>query len=133
MKLVAVDPGDLHVGIATWSSQEGIRSNEVSPEECCQFVDLLDEDWTLIVEEFRLYPTKASAQSWSPMLTAELIGALKWIARQKRISVVLQPAYIKVPTLRRCTAKRLEWKVRSVHESDARLHLFYYLLRRKLV
>lgn len=132
--IVGIDPGDQHVGYAVWDKLNGIRSRELTPNECCGLIESgLPEPDVLVIEEFRLYPDKAGAQSWSPMLTAELIGALKWIAKGKGTPVVLQPAYVKIPTARRCTAQRLEWKVLSGHASDARLHCFHYLLRQGIL
>jgi hypothetical protein len=136
VRVLAVDPGDAHVGIAAWSRRGGIKSIEKDADVALAVLDvLLDQDWTcLVIEKFVLYPTQARAQSYSPMLTAEMIGALKWIASRKGTPVVTQGADIKEPTRRQCRARGLEWRdLRSGHASDARLHLLHYLLRNEII
>ena len=137
--IFAVDPGDKHVGIAEWNLNWGryeMRSWEIDADKAPAWIDrrLTSGVQTLVIEEFKLYKGKATAQAGSNMLTSEMIGALKWIASVYNVPVVLQPAAIKVPTRAQCVARNLEWKDRrSNHASDARLHAFYYLLRKRKV
>ena len=59
--------------------------------------DLLDEldrmaprlHW-LVVERYSLYPWMAREQGFSEMLTPQMIGAIKWIARRHGVPVELQ-------------------------------------------
>ena len=138
-RIIAVDPGDKHVGIAEWDLSRGryeMRSWEIDADKALAWIDrlLTSGVQALVIEEFKLYKGKATAQAGSNMLTSEMIGALKWIASVYKVPVVLQPAAIKVPTRAQCVARNLEWKDRrSNHASDARLHAFYYLLRKRKV
>jgi hypothetical protein len=127
----AVDPGDKHVGFAAWSEELGMVSHEFDTDEFLEWLDqvMVGGVDVLVIESFRLYATKAKAQINSPMATAELIGAMKWIASVYKTQVVMQPAAIKGPTRAQCRARGLYWKVASGHASDARLHLWHYLLR----
>jgi hypothetical protein len=137
--IIAVDPGDKHVGVAEWRLDRGryaMESRELDAPQAPEWVDerISSGVQALIIEEFRLYKGKALAQSGSAMLTAEMIGALKWIAGVYKVPVVLQPAAIKIPTRAQCKARNFDWQDRkSGHASDARLHAWYYLLRNRKV
>ena len=131
MTLYAVDPGDVHVGIAHQrAGRQAAAFEELADQTPYFFHDVLRPADTLVIEEFRLYPNKAAAQSWSPMRTSELIGALKWIAAQHDAQVVMQPASIKIPTRKQCAARGICYNgVDSIHAKDAWLHLQYFILR----
>jgi hypothetical protein len=51
----------------------------------------------MVVEDFRLYPhvMRTGALDWNPVRTARLIGALTFIAHQRGMPFVTQPASIK--------------------------------------
>jgi hypothetical protein len=131
MNILAVDPGDKHVGTALWRfDRPAIRAKEYDATEWLPiFSCLIRRVDVVIIEEFRLYACKAAAQSGSPMATAEMIGAMKWIAWSAPVPVVMQPASIKKPTERQALARGLVCNVKSRHAADAWLHLVYYLLR----
>lgn len=135
--ILAVDPGDSHVGVAIWHSDP----HEIGPVAALEysadgwlglFSQLAQHIDRVVIEEFRLYPGKAPALSWSPMKTSEMIGAMKWIAQCESVPVTMQGADIKIPTRRQCAARGVKWRHRSGHASDAKLHLWYYLLRNQL-
>lgn len=91
--LLAVDPGDVHVGLALFTygpdadgdeAADCTRAWETDPATA---IDLI-ASWllnyqidTLVVEEFRLYPGKAKQLTGSTMPTCELIGQIKWAHR----------------------------------------------------
>lgn len=95
--MIAVDPGDVHVGVAffeTWgdpTKDEGwecVDTQEMTPEE---FEDalletLLDGDVDILVyEKFFLYEDKAMAQVGSEFRTSQLIGVIRYLWRQQEI------------------------------------------------
>jgi hypothetical protein len=130
--ILAVDPGDKHVGVATWRNGV-VSADEVDAEFWLkQFISIINTLELVIIESFVLYPGKASAQSWSQMKTSEMIGAMKWIAFQAAVPVVMQGANIKKPTRAQCKARRIDVSNSSNHAQDAILHLHYYLLRNNL-
>lgn len=132
--IIAIDPGDVHVGIAYWEKRRGMRSTELDPIRAADFVEFHIGDCdVLVIEEFRLYASMAQTLVHSEFLTSQLIGVLKWIARKYEVPVMVQGASIKVPTRARCKAKRHQWEGKSIHESDARLHLWHYLERNEIV
>lgn len=95
--MIAVDPGDVHVGVAffeTWlppEDDEGwecVDTQELTPEE---FQDalletMLDGDIDILVyEKFRLYEDKKDVQVGSEFLTSQLIGVIKYLWRAQEI------------------------------------------------
>jgi len=134
-QIIAVDPGDEHVGIALW--RNGILrgavtvDNQEAMREIYQVARLREAgpSVTLVVESFVLYPWVATEQTWSPMLTAQMIGALKWEAEVGGYKFVEQGADIKKPTERQAVARGLRHMGKSRHAKDAELHLWYYCLR----
>jgi hypothetical protein len=132
--VLAVDPGDMYVGTALWrASDQSIRAKEYAADEWLPiFAKLVKKVDVVVVEKFALYPGKAAAQSWSPMATSEMIGAMKWITKQAGCLLQLQGADIKTPTRRQCKARWLVYKNKSIHAADALLHLHYFLLRHEL-
>ena len=127
--ILAVDPGDIHVGVAMWRDEEAIAYEVDAEFWLTQFNKILEFLELVIIESFVLYPGRASAQSWSPMQTSEMIGAMKWIAQQAGVPIVMQGANIKIPTRRQCAARGINVAHRSNHAADALVHLWYYLLR----
>lgn len=79
--MVAIDPGDKHVGVATFRDGRCTQAFECTPEEgllCIEKVLANRLAQTIVVEKFTLYPDKAAEQAGSEMLTSEMIGAIKW-------------------------------------------------------
>lgn len=147
--LLAIDPGDVHVGMALFEGDRCIAAWEVDPDECVRYVasgltghqePSID---TLVVEKFVLYPWMAQQQSFSEFHTVELIGVLKYIHRAaanlaakdgKEPPVLeLQPATIKDPTRNILRGKGVVSVAKrdkaGNHAADAELHGYYYLLR----
>lgn len=93
MRLLAVDPGDVHVGLALFTygpdddgddAADCERAWETDPETAIDYIasSMLNyEIDVLVVEEFRLYPDKAKQLTGSTMGTCELIGQIKWAHR----------------------------------------------------
>lgn len=138
--VLAIDPGDIHVGWAEFlrlaSGQTHFGGGEVHADDAPEFVEqkLLRAPMSaeLVIEEFLLYAHKLAAQTWSPMLTSQMIGALKWIARKQGVPVFEQGAFIKKPTRRQMRARGIETVVHGVHARDAELHLYYRILKEGL-
>lgn len=142
MRLLAVDPGDVHVGLALFEDDAEdwhiVSAWEEQPDEAADTVvrfiveEKLD---VLVVEEFRLYPWKAQQQAFSQMKTAELIGALRLIHRWygQECQWVEQGASIKKPTqaiLRRLEIKKAPGS-KGQHVVDAQLHGWHFILRKE--
>jgi hypothetical protein len=132
--IVAVDPGDEHVGVAWWELTTG-RATEVNADVAAAAIArLIVNAEALVIEAFVLYPHTAASLSWQPMRTAEMIGALKWIATGLGVRVVEQGANIKLPTRRQCKARGIDYTgPASDHARDAWLHLQHYLLKNEII
>lgn len=133
--LLAVDPGDKHVGWASWD--RGARdAGEVAAAEAIEKVDgLLREHAALtrllIIEEFRLYPWKAASLSFARMATSEMVGALKYLAATAGVPWVEQGASVMQPTLAQARQRGtlLPAAAAGRHAAAAELHLLHYLFK----
>lgn len=132
MKVVAIDPGDRHVGFASWFKLERLVYEVNAEEAVSRLEQILRRGDMLILEEFRLYPHHAAAQSWSPMETSQMIGAMKLVAKQKGANVREQGASIKKATRRQLKARGIKQVGEGTHARDAELHLLHFLLREGL-
>jgi hypothetical protein len=129
---LAIDPGDIHVGYAYDGQSDGVIAGEWTPKECCEnLVQMLtrNEVDEIIIEEFVLYQQEYANQAWSPMLTSQLIGAIKLVAYWFRIPMIEQGAYIKKPTRAKMRRLGIEHVGSVIHSMDAELHLHYRRLR----
>lgn len=149
---LAIDPGDVHVGLAEFErKQDGIWycvwAGEKTPDEFLPWYveGIRKSRWLrVVVESWKLFPEAAKFYVGSDMPTSRLIGAIKALAAfcspegawfDEAPKVVFQDPQIKVPT-RGLLRKR---KLRSIakvlgvpldHASDAELHGFKYLYDR---
>jgi hypothetical protein len=85
---ISVDPGDKHVGYASWDYEECSAAVEMTPDEVVDVISDLAPFGViglLVVERFTLYPWLAAQMSHSEMWTCQLIGALHHIARRNNI------------------------------------------------
>ena len=139
-RLVAIDPGDAHVGVAEFANTEGgptdwscVWVKEMYPAE---FVDWFEKARSrydeVIYEVFRLYPDKAMAQTGSEMLTAQLIGVIKYLARD----AVGQPASWQQTALGVLRADGVQSRAKLERAGDhclsAELHGWAYLIQNNL-
>lgn len=100
VNLLAVDPGDIHVGVAFFECDE-TRQEDPTAWECIdtqemtpvEFEDaliqsILDGDIDILVfERYLLDPTKLEAQINSELRTAQLIGVIRYLHRMQMIHV----------------------------------------------
>jgi 2-methylisocitrate lyase-like PEP mutase family enzyme len=134
--ILAIDPGDEHVGWAlgvrglgdVWGVKAGQwgRPEAVRAVRDALHLHHVDE---LVIEKFVLYPDRAAQQAFSPMLTSELIGKLKFLAELNDVPVEMQGAMIKKPTAAQLAARGIKRVGVGSHARDAELHLYYRLLR----
>ena len=129
MRIVAVDPGKM-TGIA-WTTETAVLSCELPAMDAVQKVGFL---WRisegidrLIVEDF--VPRKGKALTWQPD-ALHVIGALRYMARQRRIPMILQKPIPKPRQLglERELRERGWWApTKGGHENAARKHLLMFL------
>lgn len=135
--MLALDPGDIHVGWAVrcqgmvaageWGVTESLREVEARLQMC------KDEGFLalVILETFSLYSTHAIAQIGSRMKTSQLIGAIKLLCHKYDTPWLEQGASIKKPTRAQLRARGIKHRASTIHGRDAELHLWYRYLRIK--
>lgn len=150
VRLVAVDPGGVHVGVAlfgfdgqAWSC---LWAGEMQPEE---FEDWLSEHMVhsgidiLVVEEWQLFGDKALEQTGSDMPTSQLIGVIRYIHRHMKgtqarwpredVELVFQSPQIKTPTLSVLKNRHLRSMAKKLkaggHALDAELHGYHHIIK----
>lgn len=138
---LAIDPGDKHVGWAEIRClDDDVAVGEWTPNETIDGVrrrlDWAREhgfEFELVIEEFVLYPGRAKEQAGSSFQTSQLIGALKLIARDYDVQVIMQGAHIKKPIRRQLKRRGIKRKAvgKGIHASDAEEHLYHRHLREK--
>lgn len=130
--IVAIDPGDKHVGMAV-SPLDGALAWTCSPDECIDWLWDVERGIThLVVEDFMLYPWLAGKQSFSQFDTPKLIGKIELVAaRVLGVEVTFQTATIKKPTFGIMKSRGVSLSG-DIHAKDAQAHLYYYRQRANL-
>ena len=136
-RVLAIDPGEVHCGMAEFLGLRCYHAYEVEPWECLDIVERslrLEEIDVLVVEKFQLYASKAMSQAGSELGTVKLIGALEYLHRRhgQRVRLVAYPASNKKVIQGMLRAKNIPSEAKRSraggHALDAELHGYYYLL-----
>lgn len=150
-RLIAIDPGDIHVGWAEFGVVEGQTRCLDAHEEWRpdQAADALARSigrgdvGVVVLERFQLYADKAMAQVGSDMATAEMIGVVKFLVRvhnedfdakspwsKHRIELIVQGAAIKKATRAQMKARQIPRLTKpNTHAGDAEEHGWCAILR----
>jgi hypothetical protein len=96
-ELIAIDPGDRHIGVAFfgqatpghWYCQDAQQIDDPDEFEDMLLETLLTDGGVrhVVYERFRLYEDKAQLQKGSEFRTAQMIGVIKFIVRQRHLHV----------------------------------------------
>lgn len=143
MNVLAIDPGDAHIGMAEFEEGRCVQAWEEDPASGLRHVqNVMLSGWldALVVEAFVLYPWKAREQAFSQLLTSQYIGALKLMwATGGTIDLtgvippfkwIQQGADIKKPMFAQLRARKipmLSADVTGQHAKDAEAHGYYFL------
>lgn len=124
--LVAVDPGEEHVGLAFFdvlpSGSEIVK--EAFTTTHFGAIDLLKNAIEvrlmrqIVAEQWRVYP---GMSNWSECRTAEVIGVLRNLCRWHDMPFATLPARVKKPAMGYINRTRTELKGDTVHARDAEL------------
>lgn len=88
---LSVDPGDLHVGVASWVGAECVRVQEVTPDELAAMLETAFKHGMVDLvacEKFALDLKRAGQQSGSEFLTCQLIGVIKYLCKKNNVPYV---------------------------------------------
>lgn len=126
---MAIDPGDKHCGTAYFVDGVCKWTKDMTQDELFDWLEDhrvgAGELFEVVLEEFRLYPWKSDAQSFSQMLTAEAIGVVKFICKRRDWIVTPARTANKKPVFA-IMRKRGERLIgRTQHEKDAQAHGYY--------
>ena len=134
-RIVAIDPGAVHCGLAFFLGANCYLVQEMAPEimfyRLVTWIDEASVD-TVVCESFHLYPWLSAEQSFSEMRTCEVIGVIKYLCELGKVKLVMQGADKKKVTERHMAARGIENKGNEVagqHVKDACEHGWYYLLK----
>lgn len=136
-RFAAIDPGDVHVGFATFVEYRGEYqceyAEEITPDEL--FRRASSTDWLVtathvVIEEFRVYPHTATALIGSDLPTTRMIGAMEYACHTQGVILLKQPAHIKKATEELLKHKHIGLVSRGHggHAKDAELHGWYRVL-----
>ena len=99
MIIMAVDPGDTS-GIAVCSVAEHMSTFTILYHEDISLwrgveavIDIYHPD-VIVVEQYKLYPHLAAAQSFSTMVASRVLGAVEEIAERRGILLIEQSASV---------------------------------------
>jgi len=145
MAVIAIDPGDVHCGMAlgitgTNGQFACIKAWEATPDECADYVAgwlLSGELEALVIEKFNLYADKAKEQIGSEFPTVQLIGVLRYLVRVAGLEADKQGRYRARLAMYGADTKkslRAQLQARKIallpaeadHARDAQLHLWHY-------
>lgn len=137
--LLAVDPGDEHVGVA-WFDKQGdawgcVYVEEMTPEQFRRYIGPALRSgffrW-FVLESFALYGEKALQQTGSEMETSQLIGVCKYVVEEVNresqvVELVMQQPSIKKAVFAILARKKYQFtadrlNVPAQHVRDAEVH-----------
>lgn len=128
---VSIDPGDIHVGWVRWENCVPAHLEELTPDECIKQLEFLEGQEAIVLEDWRLYADKANTMIGSDMPTCQLIGVIKYLAKQRGIPILMQGAGLRKPiegVLRNKGIQLYSRKLQlSDHVQDAELHGWTFL------
>lgn len=85
--VLALDPGKT-TGWSIWKNRELIQWGQASPQEVCKIME--NFNGLIVYERFILRKSAASAMIGSEFGTVQLIGAIRYIALKKGLSIIGQ-------------------------------------------
>lgn len=149
--LIAIDPGDVHVGWAEFRHDQGKWScvnahEDYTPAQAADRLAVLigrGDVRYVVLERFQLYADKAMAQVGSEMATAEMIGVVKALVRWNNedasvrspwangeVELLVQGAAIKKATRAQMKARQIPRLTNvGTHAGDAEEHGWCAIMR----
>ncbi len=139
---VSIDPGDRHVGFATWAGEDCTSATEKTPEECIEFLESYGERMVLevvVYEKFALYGWNEKSMAGNEFETCQLIGVIKYLCKRYGMHAVGQFASQAKPLYRTSwfrgltptEKRRMPWWGQGDHAKDAWAHGMYFVKHRK--
>ncbi len=132
-RIIALDPGEIHCGVAHFYHDVGWHLDttmELSPGGMFHLLETTSvRGLQVVCEEYRLYPWLLQEQGFSEVPTAEHIGVVKYLAAKRNYDLFMQSASIKKPSAGIMSAFGIEQTGKNQHCRDAEMHGWYYAFR----
>lgn len=141
MKMIAVDPGTVHVGISMWEESACVLAKEYTVEDTVNLmVDMIrgriEVPDIMVVEEFRVEPARAAALGGSDLGVVQMIGMFRLTAKLlgANTDLVMQPNKVLRIAQGWMTIHgyRMQSRGSGPHAADAERHGYYYVYRHSL-
>lgn len=90
---VSIDPGDKHVGFATWVEDTCLQAVELTPDECIKTLENFIDNKILecvVYEKFALYAWNEKSLAGNEFLTSQLIGIIRYVCHRGEVPAVGQ-------------------------------------------
>ncbi len=87
---VSIDPGDRHVGFATWVLGDCLDAVELTPDQSIKTLEELMDRGTLdhiVYEKFALYAWNEKSMAGNEFVTSQLIGVYKYLASRSDVPI----------------------------------------------
>lgn len=155
MRILGVDPGDVHNGVALFEADvqgsvlRRLWTRSWSAPTLYGYLESCDKA-EVVCESFHLYPELAREQGYSTFPTVRRIGAIEYICDRRNLRLTMQNATVKKPARRigerlapelgsirtigsaRSKYRGWDWDAPSQHERDATCHAVVFAFRNKL-
>ncbi len=147
--LLAIDPGDVHNGIAYFGAEdlmvERKWTRDWTEQTLFDFIETRKHEIdAVVIEEYRLYPELAFEQGYSDFPTVQVIGIVRYLCSKHGINFTKQGASIKRRARRVGERMNMPGEIRMLgagrnkyrgwdfdgptqHERDATAHGIWYL------
>ena len=90
---LSIDPGDIHVGLATWMGDECKSAIETTPEGLIATLEYMLEGKVIdlvVCEKFALYAWNEKSMAGNEFETSQLIGVIKYLCKRHGVPYVGQ-------------------------------------------
>lgn len=131
---VSFDPG-ITTGVVTWDKDGNVlnkaKINQATLDALLVGFEHINTIKAFIIEEYRVFTSKAIAHIGSKVETARVIGQITATARRKNIEIVMQD-----PKILKIAAMWAQFPLPKGHLPDddsAYLHGYYYLHRKGII
>lgn len=131
---MACDPGNTS-GVAIFNSDGSLNSmNQYVKEDFMDYLRDYPEPYprVVIIEEYRVFPNKASTHAYSKVDTIQIIGMIKAAAHKWGAEAVEQPLQAKTMGYKYAGMKPPSDHSKS-HSPDAVAHGYYYLVKNNVI
>lgn len=130
---LAIDPGKSN-GICAYDAKFYlVFMLTIQADDMTMFLDQFDKIEKCVMENYLVYPQKATDHVYSSLETPRVIGRIESWAERKKITLITQPASIKPTAYKWIGKKPLPKSNPRNHEMDAHAHFMYWAVSRGMI